>query len=164
MIINSHFVAPTLIAKSHGWCILSIESFVRCSRNNNRMERGSLENESMKKVYNTKEIQKSAFEIEICHEISFTCSSFSFFFLHLIVFLWTQLVSMLLISLFSVSHLVRLLLLVCCATISESICFNICTQKMLSSSFGTIGIRFQFRFENAFAFNRFCLSILLCVC
>lgn len=32
-------------------------------------------------------------------------------------------------------------------------------RKLLSSSFGTIGIRFQFRFENAFAFNRFCLSI-----
>lgn len=100
-----------------------------------------------------KKTQKSAFEIEICHEISFTYSPFHFAFDRI---LWIQLVSVLLIFFF-----VRSSVLLPSPLLVQRypIFILLWYRKLLSSSFGTIGIRFQFRFENAFAFNRFCLSI-----
>lgn len=79
---HTHFVAPTLIAKSHGWCILSTSSLFDIFQINSiqtrqqqkyckqckKMQNTRRKNEMVKKI--AKKIQKSAFGIENCFSLS----------------------------------------------------------------------------------------------
>lgn len=105
---RTHFVAPTLIAKSHGWCILSISSFVRyipksaqpttaaATKYQNAKYKKRVRVTANRRKNIAKKLQKSAFEIENCPclvEISFLLTSFSCAFDSIERILWIQLVS-----------------------------------------------------------------------
>lgn len=116
---HTHFVvAPTLIAKSHGWCILSISSLfdtlripnrhpqlklctVNSAHTKNAKHKKSRERNGRAKKNITEKIQKSAFEIGNClfrtvrnHFIFFSLTSFSCALIHSIAcILWIQLLS-----------------------------------------------------------------------